>query len=169
MLSTREIALIILNIVFMGTFLTIFFFTYAHKVEQQVFTNQINYITNDLLSDINVVVPQDTRPLLTAYLNDVQPPNYSSLDAQVTASNEAIKSKVFKIMIPTVIVALLTTFFMAQKYGFSYKEIFVQSMLTICVVGLVEYTFLKHFGSQYYSADVNMVKRKLLLAMQNNR
>ncbi len=168
MLTAKELALVILNVVFMGTFLSIFFFTYAHKIEQQVFTNQMNYITNDLLSDVNTVIPQKTKPLIKSYLNTVQLPDYSQADMQVTASNNAIRTSVLKIVIPTVVVSLLLTVFMSYKYDFSYKEIVVQSLMTLGVVGTVEYVFLTYFGSNYYSADVNSVKKDIITSIQEN-
>ena len=52
MFTSEEIASIMMSVLFVGTFLGVFFFTYASKVENQVVIDQVNYIVSDLTQQL---------------------------------------------------------------------------------------------------------------------
>jgi len=168
-LKTKDIALILLNIAFIATFLTIFFFTYANKIEKNVIEAQMEYITNNFLDNISLFIPDDKKKIISQYLNYVNIPDLSVQDNKIKDSNNKIMISAIKIVATFFVLTILVTAILAYNYGFSYKEILIQSILTIIIVGVIEYTFLTKFGSKFISADVNFVKYKIVETLEKNK
>jgi hypothetical protein len=168
-LNIKDIALILLNIAFVATFLTIFFFTYASKVEKNIVESQMQYITNNFLDNISLFIPDNKRKLISSMLNNVKIPDLSSQDNKVRENNNKIMYSAFKIVLGFFLSTILVTALLSYYYDFSYKEIFLQSLLIIAVVATIEYSFLTKFGSRFISADVNFVKYKIIDTIQKNK
>jgi hypothetical protein len=165
----KDISLILLNIAFVATFLTIFFFTYASKVEKKVVENQMQYITNNFLDNISLFIPFDKRKQIHDYLQEVKLPDMTMRDNIVVQNNDKIMNEAFKAVLTFLLSTVFITFLLSYYFDFSYKEIMFQSFLTIVIVAVVEYTFLTMFGSKFISADVNFVKYKIIETIEKNK
>jgi hypothetical protein len=168
-LKSKDFALILLNISFVATFLTIFFFTYASNVEKKIVESQMQYITNNFLDNISLFIPDSKRQLISSMLNHIKIPDLSSQDNKVNENNKKIMYEAFKVVLGFLITSVIITGLMSYYFDFSFKEIFLQSILIIAVVASIEYTFLTKFGSRFISADVNFVKYKIIDALEKNK
>lgn len=168
-LNIKNISLILLNITFMTTFLTIFFFTYGHKIEEQVTENQMKYITNNLLDDFSLFLTPDDKKLISENLQNIKFPDMSASDNNILENNKKIMYKSFKIVLAFLIFILLLTLSFSYYFNFSYREILFQSLLALVVVTATEFTFLTVYGSKLVTADANFVKLKIIETIEKNK
>jgi hypothetical protein len=168
-LKIKDISLILLNIAFVATFLTIFFFTYANKVEKKVIENQMQYITNNFLDNISIFIPFNKKQEIYNSLKNIKLPDMSVKDNLVMQNNNKIMDDAFRAVLTFLLSTIFVTLLFSYYFDFSYKEILFQSFLTIVIVATVEYTFLTMFGSKFISADVNFVKYKILETIEKNK
>ncbi len=168
MISSRHIAQIILNVILVATFITIFYFTYAKNIEQQILVKQMKYITNNLLDDFSLFVPNNQRKLLHHSFNNIKAPDMSDQDAEVETNNKQVIKQTLMVLIPVVFVSLILMSYIVYKCKLSLGDILLQGLLTLIVVAIVEFVFLKYLGGNYYSADPNFVKFKIIDEIQKN-
>ena len=164
-ITPKNIALIILSVAFIATFLCIFYFTYVSKVEGQIVSDQMSSITVQLLDEVTVSLPKSYYPTIKSLVGVIKPPNMEAADKVASDSNNKIFQDVIKVIVPVITVAVIGTYMMSKKYEFSYTEILIQALLGTAAAGLTEFTFLKLFISKYMVTDVNFVKYKVLDAL----
>lgn len=167
-LNSKDFAQIIVNVAFVATFIGIFYFTYAHKVEEQVIINQMNYISKSLLDEITVLVPKSNYDLVEESVSAVNAPDMTQQNIEVDKQNSELKNMAFKVIGGFAAVSLLIAYFMSSRNGFSFKNLLVNASFVVLVVGIVEYVFLTYFGSKFYSADPNYVKYMALYYLKQN-
>ena len=168
-LKIKDIALILLNISFVATFLTIFFFTYASHVEKNIVETQMEYITYNFLDNISLFIPNSYKKYISEALSNLKIPDMSFQDNQIKEKNDKIMYGAFKAVLAILLGSVFITVILSNIYDFSYKDIFVQALLTIVIVGTIEYIFLTHFGSKFISADINFVKYKIIDTLEKNK
>ena len=168
LISSKHLAYIILTVSIVATFLTIFFFTYASKIEEEIVINQMNYVTSELLDSVDIFIPDNLRKNLKSQINNLTPPDLSDADNEAAESNKKVLMKTVKIIVPFIIISFGVTLWMSYKYDFSYKEILFETFLVLLVVATIEYLFLTKFAKYYISADVNFVKYKFISSLQKH-
>lgn len=168
MINSKHIAQIILNVILVATFITIFYFTYAKNIEEQILIKQMKYITNNLLDDFSLFVPKTQFPILKKSLQNMKEPDLTDQDKEVAENNKKVMKQTFAVLIPVVIVSLLVMLFIVYTYNLPLTDILMQGLLTLIVVGIVEFVFLKYLGGNFYSADPNYVKYKIIDEIQKN-
>ncbi len=167
-ISSHDFAFILLTVACMATFLSIFYFTYTASVEKEIITKQMNYVTNNLLDELNIVLPDEYKGNIYNYIKNINPPNMEKQDFDTNESNKKIIDKTLKIVLPGLFIALSIVFIMSKQYNFSFMDVFFRTFLTIIIVAIVEFLFLNQFASKYISANANLVKYNILSAIQNN-
>ncbi len=167
-ITAKQLASIILTVSAMATFLSIFFFTYGAKIERKVLSEQMGYITNSLLGDFGFLIPNDVKSKIRDNLHKIKLPNLEDADNKVNDSNKLIIQNTIKIVVILLTSALLLTYGMSVYYDFNYYDVIFITVLSIIVVAITEFTFLTFYGSKYLSADINVVKYKIIDTIQKN-
>jgi len=168
LISSKHLAYIILTVSVVATFLTVFFFTYASKIEEEIVINQMNYITSDLLDSIDIFIPDQLRKNLKAQINTIKTPDLSKEDKEAEHSNKKVLMDTVKIIVPFLLVSFAVVIGMSYMYDFSLKEILVETTLVLFFVAIIEYLFLTRFAKYFISADVNFVKHKFVSSLQHH-
>ena len=168
LISTKDLSTILLTVVFIGTFLSIFFFTYASKIEEQIVIKQMDYITNELLDNFDIVVTDDLRKNIKIQLEKVKSIDLQSEDNEASENNKKIFSNTIKIIVPILLIVLLLTFGLSFVYNFSFKDILKQSIFILLVIAITEILFLNIFAKHYISADLNFVKYKIVSDLEHD-
>lgn len=166
-ISSKELAIILVNVAFSATFLTIFFFTYASKVEKEVVMNNMSYLTTDLLRDVMMLVPENKEDKVIAAITSIKTPDMSAEDNETEKNNKKIFTKAVTAVSIGLFVVLIVTYNMSRKNNFNYSEVIYFCLATVCVIALVEFLFLRLFASKYLAADANFVKYTILDTLQN--
>jgi hypothetical protein len=160
-LSVKDASSIFMMVIFVASFLALFFFVYATKVEEQVVEHQVDFIVNDLISPTRMLSKEQSK-YLRAAIQLIDPPDMSKEDNEVVEHNKKVFTDAIKIIIIFVVVGIAIIYFLAKKYNFSFKEILKNNLIVLCFVGITEYIFLTYIGSAFYSANPYYVKKLIV-------
>lgn len=161
MLKPKDITSIIINVLFVASFLSIFFFTYAVKVEEEVVIDQVDYLVKDFTSSLKLL-PNEVLMPIRERVKSFEKPNMDDLDKKVEESNEVIFKQAIMIVSITLGVGLIAAYIASRKWNFSMFDLVKENLLVLLFVGLTEFTFLNVFGRNFISADPNSIKLALL-------
>ena len=169
MLSSKDIANIILHIIIIATFIIIFFFTYGAYLEQQVIKQQTAYIVDDLVGDLKVIAPEIT-PLLKMHLDKIDKPSMEEADKKALDHNNILRRNSLLVLAVVVTIGLGAVYYITKSYDISIKELLISNGVSLVAVGLTYYLFSTFFIAHYRSMDPNFVKKTLFesLNMEKN-
>jgi hypothetical protein len=164
---------IFIQVIFVFSFLVLFYFLYVIDVERKDFEDQINLLVDNLFSDVKDQVNEiikvnpekiskDDFELLVYGIIDTleEKINIDSKDTikQINASNDTLKNSVYKILIGIMVLCVvLIIFFRCYPVSTILKE----SVITVFFIAMVELVFLTFISGKYISADPNKVKMLL--------
>jgi len=164
---------IFIQVVFVFSFLVLFYFLYVIDVERKDFEDQINLLVDNLFSNVKDQVNEiikvnpekiskDDFELLVYGIIDTleEKINIDSKDTikQINASNDTLKNSVYKILIGIMVLCVvLIIFFRCYPVSTILKE----SVITVFFIAMVELVFLTFISGKYISADPNKVKMLL--------
>ena len=158
---------IFIQVVFVFSFLVLFYFLYVIDVERKDFEDQINLLVDNLFSDVKDQVNEiikvnpekiskDDFELLVYGIIDTleEKINIDSKDTikQINASNDTLKNSVYKILIGIMVLCVVLIIFF-QCYPVS--TILKESVITVFFIAMVELVFLTFISGKYISADPN--------------
>jgi hypothetical protein len=160
---------ILLHVLFITTFLVVFFFTYASKVESNVVKIESKRIVSELVSDALLVLPDEAVVAInTDILPNLSVPDLQQEDADVKASNDALIKKTGIMLAVAFVVGIIIVFGMARLFGktsnppFTFGSIVAHNLIILAFVALTEFVFLYFFVQNYISIDSNYVKYRIL-------
>lgn len=165
MLSSQDVASIILHIIIIATFIIIFFFTYGSYLESKVVKQQMEFIIDDLVGDIKIVAPELAVGLKKS-LETMQKPDLSEADKAAEENNKKLRNKAILMIGIAIIIGTGIVFGLSRYYGFSMKDIIIANIVSLIVVGLTYFIFSTFFIAYYKSADPNFVKKKILESLR---
>jgi len=172
----KSIITILLQILLTSTFICVYYFTVGLSIEKKIINNQIEYLVDQLMSNL-LYIPSDVAPLLE-----------KSKTANVKASeikenNKAVVDKLKKTLIIFIVVVLSIIILVLRRMkwiGLVWKIPFVQvqdkelyhllfeNALTFGVVGIT-YVAVTYFATiNYLSADPNYVKHTVIQEILNS-
>lgn len=161
MLDAKEISSIAMNVLFVATFLCVFFFTYASKVEEDVIKNQVQFLVDDLSDDMQLL-PSNILTSLKTKMATAKRPDMTDADNKVEANNKAIEKRTFILAAVCLAVGLISIFIASYYWNFSFLELLGKNLIIVTFIGLTEFTFLMCFGRNFILADPNLVKLSVL-------
>jgi hypothetical protein len=173
-----QIVFIVLQIILIFIFLTLFFFLYVTNIEKQEFATQLDIIVDDLLQDVDFskLVPQSITPSDAILLID------GSLDVIInkvtqesTAENKIISKKnkllilnIFIIILSLIIIVISFIFFSLYKgYNIPFFKHIKDGLISVLFVAITELFFLQIITKNYISAQPNHIRNTLSNAIIN--
>lgn len=169
---------VFIQVVFVFSFLVLFYFYYVIGVEKKDFQEQIDLIVDDLMKDIKVQIdtivesdinkiPRDDFNTLLFGMIDVleEKINASSKDAvkTINENNNKLKNKVvFALSIVMCVCILVMIIFNCYPIFTILKE----SIITVFFIAMVELVFLTYISGKYISADPNKIKNIIGTSIQ---
>ncbi len=162
------IADILLHIILISSFIVIFFFTYASKIEKQIVIRQSTDIVQDVIQSTTSVLPDIAiEELDKTLITQLQPPDMSTEDAEIDASNKDLLDRTVKTIGVVFAVGLLIVYMMSKIYKFSMTDLLVRNIIIVSFVAITEFSFLTYFAKNYDTIDSNFVKYKILQTINN--
>ena len=159
----------IIQVILISTFIGIFFFTYASKVEENIVKKQCAEIIQDLSDDIKIMVPSNTlQQIYTKVIPNIKAPDLSKEDAEVKQKNDVLIKSVTKLIIAFVGIGVSIVALLIWIFKIPVKEILISSGVSVLFVAIVEYSFLTFFAQNYRTIDSNFVKMKILENINKN-
>jgi hypothetical protein len=155
------VIIVILEIGLIATFISLFFFLYVVKVEDEIITAQTVKASKRLLMELEVFSPNIAR----GFKSTIKKLDLSSAEADDSAIQEnnkkLIQEAIITVVILMVICLVLATGFYVWKGG-DIPQILFSTFCAVAVVALVEYCFLEFFVRNYQIVDPNIVRRAFL-------
>lgn len=158
---------VILQILLVVTFITLFFFTYVAHIEQKIITTQISRLVDDLARDLNIFITPDVRKILQKSVAAATVD--ASGDASAEASNQAIRKKMTTILIIMNSVGAVALGALMLCFKLNFASIVVPALVSVGIVAAIEFTFVTVFAANYRSLDENDVKRRIISALISYR
>ena len=172
MVNINFIVNVVIQVLCIFIFLSIFFFTYASKVEGEIVQNQVTFLVNDIVGIHLDSLPNAIKQILLAKINNIQvdTPENAQISQQIDASNSQIKMKTIKTLgtITTIVVVFVIVCVVLKNKGKAYfqklnlPKILKEAGIIITAVALTEFSFLTYLGSKYTSIDPNGIKAHLV-------
>jgi hypothetical protein len=154
---------IILGAIFISVFIGIFFFTYVSKIEQNIVRNQTIYLVDNIIGDLDILLPDSIKLLLSSKLIA---PDMSHEDAKVEENNNALKKKAIIALSIIFGVGILIAFLISWFSKTKILPIIGKNLILLVFVALTEFIFLIFIGQNYISVDPNYVKYKFIQTLQ---
>jgi hypothetical protein len=170
---------VFIQVIFVFSFLVLFYFLYVIDVEKKDFQEQIDLLVDSLMTDLksqsnNIISvnskemsKEDLELLIYGIIDTLEEKitmNTKNMIQNVNNNNSSIKNNMFKILIGIMVVCvILLIFFQCYPVYTILKE----SIITVFFIGLVELVFLTFISGKYISADPNKIKNLLGTSIQN--
>lgn len=174
-------ATILIQTAFIFIFLTIFFFIYVSKVEQEEFTDQINLTVDNIMSDVSEDINKIIRgklPLDAETTEIVVSGLIDTIEYKITAAsqdgissviNQNKNTKRFSLISLGIVSGfILICVILLRLFGFCIPVLpnIKEGILVIIFVGITEFVFLNVIAKRYISASPSKVKQSFGIAIQ---
>jgi hypothetical protein len=161
-IDSEGIINVIVNVGFIATFISIFFFTYASGVEQEIVKSQAQIMMNDLFQTITPLLNDDAKEKIMNY----EVSDMSKEDADALDNNNKLINSGYSILIIVFIVTQVVGLALSIYFKHNYNHIIIGNVIVLIFVGLTEYTFLNVIGRSYMSVDTNFIRWKILTSIR---
>lgn len=151
---------IIVSVTLFSIFLSVFYFTYTSRIEEEILTIQIKNLVNNLSGGIKKLNLDKNQ--IKKVIDNITLPDLSKQDKEVEDHDNQLKKKAFFIFGIISLVCVILMFIFAYFYNVNVKSIILGNLLLLCFVALTEWFFLNFVAKSYMSLDINMVKRILI-------
>lgn len=163
----ERIANIILHVILISALISIFFFTYAAKIEEQIVKEQVEHIIVDLVDPVNMLSPEYQK-VAKMSVQALVAPNMDELDKKVADNNKQLLKKVIMLMSVIIIVGVFIVYKMSKKYNFDFKELMKHNAIILVFVLLTEVSFITFIAKNHRIGDSNFVKKTILVELKKH-
>jgi protein-S-isoprenylcysteine O-methyltransferase Ste14 len=151
-------------------FITIFFFTYAARVEEEILTKQIENLIDDFTD--NPIVDNIDKKEIRKILESIKYPDLKEDDRKVEENNKKLKIQGMVFCLVMLVMAVVCMVIYYKKSGDKDKGIYIKSILIsngvlLIFIGLTEFYYINAVIKQYYSLDPNDVKKEIIKTLKN--
>ena len=169
---------VLIQVLCIFIFLSVFFFTYASNVEGKVVENQVNFLLDDIFG-INInCMPDNIKAVIKNKVNgiEINSPENISLNEKINKSNDEIKNKTKDIAIKASIVVgiiVIVSFILSKNGPAFFKnldlvKITKETIVILIAVALTEFIFLVFLGSKYISISPHLLKGHFFENLKNS-
>jgi hypothetical protein len=171
MLEPSEIINVILHVVFISSFIGLFFFTYGAIVEEAIVKKQTQDIIKSFTQDMNALMTPEQKSSMKILTNaSLQSPDMQQQDAQVEDDNKnlimlSVKYIGILFLIATAVIVALIYF-----TEFTFKDLgtlLIKNLIILSFVALTEFSFLTYIVQNYIDIDANYVKYTIMKTLKN--
>jgi len=138
--------IVLINVLFISLFIGLFFFTYASHIEETVVHSQMKYLSEEIISKINMFGSNITS-MFNSYISNIPKPNLDDADKEVEKHNLNIKyTALYANIVFTIVVSILIYFIYSNSdKSFNIKNILIKNGIILFFIALTEYSFLTLF------------------------
>lgn len=151
---------VIISVVFISGFISIFFFTYATKVERNIVENQTKSLVNSLTGNISYLVSDNTE--IKEIVNNLSIKDSKDADERVKDKNKKILKEAVLVVGISSLCLILIVIILIIKYKINWKKLLITNIIILIVIGIVEFSFLTFIAQNYKSFDPNYVKYQII-------
>ena len=153
---------VIISLVLITTFLTLFFFTYVKTVEKKIVIKNVNYLVSNLGDTILPILPEEIKVILYRKLDSFILPDMSAIDDDVEKKNNVLLNISFKLTVVIIIFSSIISYLLCTYFKLDFVEIFMTNFFLLFAVIATEYVFLNSIIFNWISADPNQIKAQII-------
>lgn len=165
-MKTSEIfAQVILSFVLIATFISIFFFTYIAKVENDIIKSHINNSVKTLTKDLEIFMTPEKRKLIREMIIAI--PDNSEVDKEIDTHNKQLLDKTiitFSIIIAIGIILLGVLWWF---YRFNIFETVKYSVIMLFLTAIFYFLFITYITREYILVDQNYISYVIISALND--
>ena len=154
------ISKILINVLFITTFITFFFFTYGIYKEQQIVKYQMIFLS-EYIKDVF-----DINDELKLIINNFK--IMENDDQRIVDSNNEVLISTCKIIPSFIIFISIIIYYINNKYNINLKNIIMQNIIILIFIACTEFSVLTFFGSKFINIDPNKIKLYILENLHKN-
>jgi hypothetical protein len=167
--DSHFISNIILQVILIAAFISIFFFTYGRIVEKNVIVNQNKLIIEHFIKNLKLL-PNDQLKIIKTYVDHIKVPTYKAENALIKKNNEKLEKFAFKIIMGLFIGGLILIILLwtqsSNKTGFWKKfkllDLFKDGLIILIFVGSVEFFIATFILQNYRPTNPNFITKTFL-------
>jgi len=149
---------VIINVGLIATFIGVFYFTYVVTVEEEFVINQLNILSTNIIYSIKPFLSEDNKKYI---IKNIKKPNLAAQDEDIVQKNNKLTSSAIMNIGIIFVVTMITGYILCKYYNHNYKDIMINNLILLSMVGLTEYTFLHMIPAKYITTDPNFVNYKV--------
>ena len=165
------ISKVLINVLLISIFISIFYFTYGTYIEKQVIFDQMNILANNFMNTFELTGSTTNKNFYNYINNNLLAESnikkISSGDDEALSGNKVILKKVISYIVIFFIVIFIIIFLLTITRKIpNLKEILIESFIILIFIGLTEFAFIKYFGAKYISINTNSVKSEIVESLK---
>ena len=180
MFGINFILLVLIQVTCIFIFLSVFFFTYAAKVEEDIVKSQVKFVIDDLVGTNSNVLPGDIKEIIQDNINsiDINSDYFKTQNKIMEDNNDKIKTDLYtKIAIVSGgLVGIIIVSYILNKYfpvlndhkQIHLKSICMETIVILLFVALTEYMYLTYFAARNISVRPNLIKAQIANKLNNS-
>jgi hypothetical protein len=139
------------------SFITLFFFTYVKKVEQDIIETQVDAIMKELGSELKTLSPD-----LVQIIKDSVVKQPEAIDQSIVENNKKLLNSTLQFLIPVAGVCIFISLGLIQFFDLSFKTTLIYSVSGLITIAIVEFMFLQVFARNFRTIDSNSIKKSII-------
>lgn len=162
---------VLINVLFISVFISLFFFTYAAKIEEQVVKDQMEFLCINI-TNMAKLGGKEINQEMIKLINNINPPDLSEEDKKASDNNNNIMKHVIKLGIGFSIfvsIIILGVYLKFGKKSYDLGEIITDNFVILLFIALTEFAFLTFIGSKFISIDPNKTKLSIIQNLRKNK
>ena len=172
-----NIVSVIVQVIFVFSFLIIFYFLYVVNIEKDEFQKQIDILVNNLLKDYDGnlfnynknygITDQDIKLISLGVLDIAQEKinlNSQKEIEQIIENNHKLKNKCYSIIGILIIILIILLFLLKCL---PIYDILKESITVVFFIAITELIFLNFISGKYIAADPNRLKKSIGNSIKN--
>jgi hypothetical protein len=152
------VIIVILEIGLIATFISLFFFLYVVKVEDEIITEQVVSVTKRFFREFEYFSP-DGAERLKEVIRDIDVSTLGSADDKIEENNKKLLNQAIIAVVILMVVSLALATACYLWKGGNIPTILFSTFLALAVVAIVEFCFLEFIVRNYQTIDPNIIRR----------
>ena len=139
------------------SFVTLFFFTYVRRVEQDIIEVQVDAIMKELGSELNTLSPDIVKIIKESVMKQPE-----VVDQSIVENNKKLLNSTLQFLIPIAGVCIFVSLGLIQMFNLSFKTTLIYSISGLATIAIIEFMFLHLFARNFRTIDSNAIKKSII-------
>lgn len=159
---------IILSFILIATFISIFFFTYVAKIENEIVQAHIDNSVYTMSKEMNIFITPEKRKIIKEMIiKNMKVPEDAEIDKRIDDNNKQLFNKtivIFSIILVVGIFILGILWFFSR---YDVLETIKYSIIMLVVSAIVYFLFITYITRKYILVDQNYISYVILSALND--
>lgn len=166
-MKTSEIsAQIILSFILIATFISIFFFTYIAKIENEIIESHIDNSVKVLTKDLDIfTTPEKRKVLKEIVIRSINVAENSEIDKEIDRHNKKLFDNTVIIFSIILGIGLLIVSLLWWFYRFDIFHTIKYSLIMLILTAVVYFLFITYITRKYILIDQNYISYLIISAL----